>query len=141
WAKERVERVTQMTYDDLPIDEQRAPAKPSREASVVLARAAVASIDKLVEPDALAQWRARVTTAAKLANRPGLVAPTDAELAGVVARACEGLTTFAELRQLGLLGLLDASLAEHRNLVERLAPSHLQLPRRRVAIHYELDRP
>jgi len=140
-AKERVERVAQMTYDGLPIDETRSPAQADRRAAEVLAREAVTSIAKLVDADALAAWRARVGTAAKLANKPTLVAPTDAALAGVIARACDGLTSFAELRNLGLLELLDASLGEHRNLVERLAPSHLQLPRRRVAIHYELDRP
>ena len=141
WSKERVDRVAQMTYDGIAIDEQRSPAPASPEAAAVLAREAVAAIGKLVDADALAQWRARVATAAKVANKPGLVAPTDGALAGVIARACDGLTSFAQLRELGLLELLDASLAEHRGLVERLAPSHLQLPRRRVPIHYELDRP
>jgi ATP-dependent helicase HrpB len=70
------------------------------------------------------------------------VAPTDDVLAGVIGRACEGLISFAELRQANLLDLLDAGLGEHRALVARLAPTHLELPRRRrVPIHYELDQP
>jgi ATP-dependent helicase HrpB len=37
------------------------------------------------------------------------------------------------------MALLDASLGDKRTLVARLAPTHLDLPRRRrVPIHYEL---
>jgi ATP-dependent helicase HrpB len=43
---------------------------------------------------------------------------------------------------MGLLALLDAGLGDARTLVERLAPTHLGLPRRRrVPIHYSLDQP
>jgi ATP-dependent helicase HrpB len=142
-AKERVERVTSMTYDGLAIDEQREPARASTAAAELLAKQAIAAgIERFVDADALAQWRARVTFVAKLAPSSGLIAPTDDALAAIVARACEGATSFAELRSLGLLDLLDAQLGEQRGLVQRLAPTHLALPRRgRVAIHYELDRP
>jgi ATP-dependent helicase HrpB len=143
-AKERVERVVQMTYDGLPIDEQRdveGARRAGAPAAELLAKYAAGAIDKLVDRDALAQWRARVALVARLAPTTGLTAPTDDHLAEVIARACEGATSFAELREAGLLALLDASLGEQRALVERLAPTHLALPRRRrVAIHYELDR-
>ena len=139
--KMRVERAVQMTYEGLVIDEQRAPAVPSREAAQLLAKQAIAAgIEKFVEPDALAQWRARMTFVAKLAPQSGIVAPTDDALAEVIAAACEGSTSFADLRATSLLELLQAG--EHRALVDKLAPTHLSLPRRRrVAIHYELDRP
>ena len=40
------------------------------------------------------------------------------------------------------MALLDGALAPHRALIDRLAPGHLGLPRRRrVEIHYDLDRP
>ena len=69
--------------------------------------------------------------------------PTDDVLAEILARACEGAVSFADLRQMGLLALLDASLGDKRRLVDRLAPTHLVLGdrRRRAAIHYELDQP
>jgi ATP-dependent helicase HrpB len=139
--KQRVERVAQMTYDGLPIDEQRSPAAPEREAAELLAKQALAAgIEKFVDPDALAQWRARMTFVANLAPQSGIVAPTDDALAQVIAQACEGSTSFADLRATNLLDLLDAGA--HKALVDRLAPTHLALPRRRrVAIHYELDRP
>ncbi|MBV8761521.1 MAG: ATP-dependent helicase HrpB [Deltaproteobacteria bacterium] len=138
--KERVERVAQMTYDGLPIDETREPARGDRRAADVLAKQAIAAgIDRFVDKDALAQWRARVTLVATLV--PGLVPPTDDHLAEVLAAACEGATSFAELRQMGLLALLDAGLGDKRALVDRLAPTHLQLGRRRTPIHYELGQP
>ena len=145
-AKQRVERVTQMTYDGLPIDEQRdveGARRAGPAAAAILAREALAAgIEQFVDQDALGQWRARVALAAKLAPGSGLTAPTDEVLGAVIARACEGAISFDELRKLGLLDLLDAQLGDARALVDRLAPTHLKLPRRgRAPIHYELDQP
>jgi ATP-dependent helicase HrpB len=145
-AKERVERITQMTYDGLPIDEQRdalGARRAGRPAAELLAKQAIAAgIEKFVDGDALVQWRARVTLVAKLANNAKLIAPTDEHLAEVIAAACEGATSFAELRKADLLSLLDAGLGEFKGLVDRLAPTHLKLPRRgRAPIHYSLDQP
>ncbi|MGE5186301.1 MAG: ATP-dependent helicase HrpB [Acidobacteriota bacterium] len=139
----RVERVQRLEYDGLAIDEQRAPAPADHASAELLAKQALAAgLERFVDADALAQWRARVAFAASVAPEAGIASPTDDALAGVVARACEGAISFAELRQLGLLDLLDAQLADKRALVDRLAPTHLTLPRRRRApIHYELDRP
>ncbi|MEO8702424.1 MAG: ATP-dependent helicase HrpB [Kofleriaceae bacterium] len=142
--RNRVERVTQMTYDGLVIDEQRdvdGARRASARAAEVLAKQAIAAgITKFVDADAFAQWRARVTFAARLGV--AVTAPTDDALASVIARACDGAISFDELRKTNLLALLDASLGEHKQLVDRLAPTHLGLPRRnRVAIHYELDQP
>ncbi len=141
-AKHRVERVAQMTYDGLPIDESREPAPRDAASATVLAREAIAAgIGRFVDAEALAIWRARVNLVASLAPNSGLVAPTDDALAQVVAAACEGAISFAELEKLGLLAMLDAQLGPHRTLVERLAPTHVQLGRRRAQIHYEPDKP
>jgi ATP-dependent helicase HrpB len=146
-AKERVERVVQMTYDGLPIDVQRdvegARRAGPRAAELLAKQAIAAGIERFVERDELAQWRARVAFVAKIAPESGIVAPTDDALASVIARACEGAISFDELRKLGLLALLDAQLGDKRALVQRLAPTHLTLPHRnrRAPIHYELDQP
>jgi ATP-dependent helicase HrpB len=144
-AKERVERVVRMTYDGLAIDEQRdvegARRAGAAAAQVLAQQALAAGITKFVDADALAEWRARVTVAARAAPNAGITAPTDEALASVVARACEGAISFAELRELRLLDLLDAQLGEQRKLVDRLAPTHLQLGRRRTPIHYSLEQP
>ncbi|MBS1117922.1 MAG: hrpB [Deltaproteobacteria bacterium] len=142
--RERVERVVQMTYDGLAIDEQRdveGARRAGPAAAELLAKQALAAgIEKFIDPEALAQWRARVMFAARLT--PGIVAPTDDALGAVIAHAAEGAISFDELRKASLLHLLDASLGPHKALIDRLAPAHLTLPRRgRVAIHYELDRP
>lgn len=144
--KERVEKIAQMTYDGLPIDEQRdveGARRAGRAAAEVLARQAIAAgIEKFVDKDALAEWRARLTLVAGLANNPAIVAPTDDALAQTIANACDGAISFAELRKTDLMSLLDAGLGEYRGLVDRLAPTHLKLPRRgRLPIHYSLDKP
>lgn len=145
-AKERVERVVRMTYDGLVIDEHRdvegARRAGARAAELLAKQAIAAGIERFVDREAFAQWRARVAFAAKVAPEAGIVPPTDDALAEIVARACEGAISFAELREMGLLELLDASLGDKRAIVDRLAPTHLALPRRRRApIHYELDQP
>jgi len=145
-TRRRVERVAQLTYDGLVIDEQRdvdGARRAGPAAAAVLAREALAAgIEQFVDADALAQWRARVALAARLAPDTGIAAPTDDALAQLIARACDGAISFDELRKLGLLDLLDAQLGEHRALVDRLAPTHLRLPRRgRAPIHYAVDQP
>ena len=144
-ARERVERIVQLTYDGLPIDEQRdveGARRAGRPAAELLARQAIAAgIERFVDADALAQWRARVALVGKLVPATGLAAAggDDAALAQVLAGACEGAISFDELRKASLLDLLDGGLGEHRALVDRLAPTHLSLPRRRrVPIRYEL---
>jgi ATP-dependent helicase HrpB len=142
-ARQRVERVTQLVYDGLAIDDQRdveGARRAGPAASAVLAREAIAAgIAQFVDADALAQWRARVTLAAQLAPTSGLVAPTDDALAEVIGRACDGAISFDELRKLNLMALLEAG--PHKAVVDRLAPTHYQLARRRAAIHYEPGQP
>src|SRR5258706_5485109 len=123
------------------MEEQRRRADPDRPTAELLEKQAItAGIEQFVDRDGLAQWRARVTFATKLVPDAGLIAPTDDALASVLAGACEGIRSFEELKKLGVLELLDAQLGDKRALVDRLAPTHLKLPRRgRAPIHYELD--
>ncbi|HEY1552928.1 MAG TPA: ATP-dependent helicase HrpB [Kofleriaceae bacterium] len=142
--RQRVERVVQMTYDGLAIDEQRdveGARRAGRAAAELLAKQAIAAgIERFVDKDELAEWRARVALAAKLAPSSGLVAPTDDALAQALGAACEGAISFAELGELNLLALLDGSLGDRRALVDRLAPTHFTLPtKRRARIHYPAD--
>lgn len=144
--RQRVERIMQMTYDGLAIDEQRdveGARRAGRAAAELLAKQALAAgIERFIDKDALAEWRARIMFVAKAAPETGIVAPTDDALAGVIASAAQGCISFAELREANLLELLDAQLGDQRSLVARFAPSHLTLPRRgRIQIHYELDKP
>lgn len=144
--RQRVEHVTQITYDGLAIDEHRdveAARRAGLAASRLLAAQAIAAgIERFVDADALAQWRARVALVAQTAPELGVAPLTDESLADVVASACEGAISFAELRQLDLLSLFDAQLGERQAAVHRLAPTHFQLPgRKRAPIHYAMEQP
>ncbi len=139
---ERVERAQRTTYDGLVIDERIDPAgaRGDPRAAAILAREALAvGVERFVDGDAVAGWRARLGFAARYL--PGLAPPGDDVLATLLARACEGMTSFAELRRAPLLDLLAGQVGEHRAALDRVAPTHVQLRHRRVAVHYELDRP
>jgi ATP-dependent helicase HrpB len=143
-TRQRVERRTRLSYDGIAIDEhvdEGGARRAGAAASTVLAREALAAgIERFVDAEAFAAWRARLTFAA--AHIPALAPPTDDDLARLVGRACDGLISFDELKKASLLALLDAELAPHRAAIDRIAPTHLGLPRRRrVPIHYETDRP
>ncbi|MEZ4366217.1 MAG: ATP-dependent helicase HrpB [Kofleriaceae bacterium] len=139
-ARARVERRRQLRYGTLVLDESSADAAGVDGASALLARAALAAgLGRFVDDDALATWRARLALVAAARPELGLVAPDEAGLAALLAAACEGLTSFAELARLDLLALLDGSLGEHRAALARLAPTHVALPRRRVAVNYPTD--
>lgn len=141
-AAERVERAQRTRYGAIALDERVDPAgaRGDPRAGAIVAREAVAAgITRFVDADALVAWRARLTFAA--AHVPGLAAPNDAALVAALGQACAGMSSFAELRKVALLTLLDADLAPLRSAIDRVAPTHAILPRRRrVPIHYELDR-
>jgi ATP-dependent helicase HrpB len=148
WNRERqrVERVAQLLYQGLVIDDHRDLEGPRRDpagASAVLVREALAlGLERFVEAEALGHWRARVGLVAQLVPDAGIPSLSQDDLRRVLEHACEGLISFDELRKVKLLDLLDAQLGEARRVVDRLAPTHLSLPRRgRVAIHYEPDKP
>ena len=66
----------------------------------------------------------------------------DTKMLEVLRTACEGRSSFAQLRKAGLLGLaLDTLPPQARAALERFAPTHVSLPGgRRLRVHYELDR-
>jgi ATP-dependent helicase HrpB len=123
----RVEQVNALKYDQLVIEQTRAPAAPSEETSRMLFEKALeAGIDRFVEREALEQLSARATFA-------GL--PLDVE--ATLRALCEGRTSFSEL---GSAGLLLSALAPSN--LARLAPERLTLPGgRTVQVHYEPGKP
>lgn len=123
---ERVEQVNALVYDQLVIEETRAPAADSEEACALLASKALeADIGRFVDRDELEQLEARAAFAGiEIDARKGLEA------------LCHGRSSFAELAEARLLDCLRPP-----NL-ERLAPERLMLPGgRQVKIHYERGKP
>jgi len=121
---ERIERVTALVYDQLMIEETRAPAPPGPEVERLLIEKAVeAGMDRFIDRDELAQIRARAAFA-------GIAIDENAAL----AELCHGKTSFAEIG-----GLAEAIRPPN---LDRLAPERIRLPGgRAVKVHYEPGKP
>lgn len=121
-SAERVEQVTALLYDQLVIEETRAPAPPGEETARLLAQKAMeAGPERFADPRALERLRARAAAAGM---------PLDIE--GVLAQLCAGAASFADLERADLLGALRPPG------LERAAPDRLRLPSgREVQVHYE----
>lgn len=125
-SAERAEIVSAIVYDQLTIDETRAPAPPGNEASALLAtRARETDIGRFVDRDALEQLRARCAFA-------GITIDPEAKL----EELCAGRTSFADLASADLISALRPP-----NL-EQLTPERLRLTTgREVKVHYEAGKP
>jgi ATP-dependent helicase HrpB len=123
---ERVEQVTALAYDQLVIEETRAPAAPSDEASSLLAQKALeAGIGRFADRDAVEQVRSRAAFG-------GLPIDVDA----VLVAQCHGRTSFAELEKADLLNAIRPGK------IHQAAPERLKLPGgREVKVHYEPGKP
>ena len=141
---ERVEELTGLSYGQITLEETRRPAPPSSEASALLAAAAQsAGPTAFLGGESLEELRARLTLLREAYPGEELPALDDADWTRALASACEGRISFAELRELGLEGLLAGAIPGP--LWQRLrteTPARVRLPGgREVAVHYESTRP
>jgi ATP-dependent helicase HrpB len=123
---ERVEQVTALVYDQLVIEESRAPAAPTDEACSLLAQKALeAGVGRFADRDAVEQVRSRAAFG-------GLPIDVDA----VLVAQCHGRTSFAELESADLLNAIRPGN------IHQAAPERLKLPSgREVKVHYEPGKP
>jgi len=128
-AAERVDPRQRLLYEDLVLEESRAPRLDPVLAEALLAEHALAR-----GPEAFAEERAvgRVLARAAFAARasggavPSL-GPEDARAA--LRELCAGRRSFAELREAGLpMALLGRLPPQARALLDRLAPERVALP-------------
>jgi ATP-dependent helicase HrpB len=122
----RVEQVSALLYDQLVIEETRAPAAPGEDAARLLEQKAIeAGIERFVARDAWEQLRARAQFAGATAD------PLAA-----LHELCRDRTSFAELQSADFLSLMrPAHLA-------KAAPERLRLPGgREVKVNYEPGKP
>ncbi|HLT28787.1 MAG TPA: ATP-dependent helicase HrpB [Myxococcaceae bacterium] len=144
-STQRVERLRQVMYRGLVLEEQRSVAPAGPEAGRVLAEAAVAAgIERFVDPEALEQWRMRVELLAEAhpeLNFPSLDAGFFAEALAELSEL--GARNFEELRELDVLGALRNRLtSEQSRLLSSQVPDRVQLPGgRNLQIHYEPGKP
>ncbi len=135
-AAERVDVVQALVYDDLVIDETRAPATDSVEGQRLLAHKVFeAGIGRFVDQVALDELLARIEFASRHSSIPAL---DEAQVREAFAGLLAGLCSFVHVRQAapGLLAGLEQRV--DKRLLEEIAPAKLRLPSGRQArIHYE----
>jgi ATP-dependent helicase HrpB len=125
-AAERVEQVTALVYDQLVIEESRAPAAASVEASRLLAQKALeAGIGRFADPDAVEQVCSRAAFG-------GIMIDAKA----VLVAQCESRTTFEQLEASVILAAMRPAR------IQQAAPERIKLPGgREVQVHYESGKP
>ena len=123
---ERVEVVERM-YDQLTVSENAAATVGRGEAARVLAEAALAAgLQKFVEPEAVANFLARVEFVAKTFPESSTPPLDDDAVRESLVALCDGLKSFAELRAAaregGLIEALRQRLnAEQQRLLDKMA--------------------
>ena len=143
-AAERVVRLEQLRYGAVALQESRAPAPPSSEAARVLAREAIArGIEAFAPEGAIESVLARLALAREHLPEGEFPDPSGAELESILASACEGLRSFAELRESQLPDLILGGLRqEQQRILARELPERVALPGgRQVRVHYDRSRP
>ncbi len=149
WDREalRVEVVRRLLYEGLVLDESRAGEVAGVETAAVLAEAALAAgVRAFADPEEIERFLARVEFLRKTfpeANFPEL---DEASVNDALAQLCEGLRSFAELREAaragGLVEVLRQGLTpEQSRLLATMAPERVTLKRGRQArVYYERGR-
>jgi len=140
---ERVERVERLAYGALTLDESRTAARPSPEASRILARAALGAPNVLGGDGGLASLLRRIELARAELPEAGFPELGPETRGAAVERACEGLTRFEELRAHPIAqGVLFALTPEQQRLLAVELPERIRLPGgRTLEVRYEPGRP
>lgn len=143
-AAERVDAAERLLYEDLVVEETRAPRADPEKVAAALAAEALARGPRAFAPEGeLDRLVTRIGFAAAHAPGAGLAPPSEADLSEALRALCAGRRSFAELREADLAGTLLARLDPRaRAALERLAPERVTLPGGRGArIHYEPGKP
>ncbi len=137
---ERVQSRESMIWGGLVLHASESAEAPAKEASRVLAEAAMAAGPGAFAPrEALERWLARARFAASV---DGSAAPDDVAVRAAIEQLCEGRRSFAELRGAGLLDVLRHGPGIRAAVVEQLAPERVTLAGGRgVEVGYEAGKP
>ena len=137
---ERVEAREEMAWGELVLHASEGAEPREREASGVLAEAALAAGPRAFAPaDVLDRWLCRARFAASV--DASISAPDDEVVKQTLALLSEGRRSFDELRQAGLLDALKARAGRPGD-VDRLAPERVTLAMgRSVTVSYEAGLP
>jgi ATP-dependent helicase HrpB len=141
-TRNRVERIRALRYEGIVLEESRSTDVADSDAARILAEAAItAGLHTLWDTDELSRLTERFRYAAKVV--PALeVYAADPTYSALIA-ACDGLHSFAELKQVSPVGVLLSRLsAAEREALNRHAPEQIQLPSgRKLTVQYEPGKP
>ncbi|MBX3729355.1 MAG: ATP-dependent helicase HrpB [Candidatus Sumerlaeia bacterium] len=141
--REAVVTILESSFLDLVVDERMTgPQGDPEGASRTLVEALGPRAPALfAEDESAARLLARVRLLARAMPELALPAWDDAALAVILRDACEGATSLADVRAIGLANLLRAALGHrHQQALDQHAPEHLALPGgRRVRLDYDPD--
>lgn len=136
----RVDRVKRLSIGNVVLDESRSPAPSSEAAARLLLEHAAR--DQLIDPERLAQWKARVRllTSSGVAQWP---VELDALVDRVLTQQAANVSRVDELAHVPWFELLTAALGPGADrLLATHAPERLTLAGgRAVKVHYENDQP
>ena len=128
-ARERVEVVSRLLYDQLTLEETRRLPRPDE--SEAAARILLDHAGAIPDPDALARLRARVAIVSRHCPESGIEALSDATLRARLEEAARGVTSLRELHEADLLSSLTPAD------LDRFAPDQVVLPGgRKLRIEY-----
>ena len=141
---ERVELLRRLTYDQLVVDEWRAPRAEGEEVTRALAEAALnVGPQGFTDPVETERFLARVEFVARTFPEAGLPALDVEDVCVALAELCEGRRSFAELKDAARGGRLVEVLRrrlkpEQSRLLAQMAPERVALARGRQArVRYE----
>lgn len=141
---QRVELLRRLVYDQLVVEEWRAPRAEGEEVTRALAEAALnVGPQAFADAEEIERFLARVEFVARTFPEAALPLLTDEDVRDGLAELCEGRRSFAELREAarggGLVELLRRRLKpEQSRLLAQMAPERVALARGRQArVRYE----
>ena len=133
-ARERVEVVSRLLYDQLTLEETRRLPRPDE--SEAAARILLDHAGAIPDLDALARLRARVAIVSRHCPESGIEALNDATLRARLEEAARGVTSLRELHEADLLSSLTPAD------LDRFAPDQVVLPGgRKLRIEYAEGQP
>ncbi len=141
---QKVRSTVALCYRDLPLEEPREIRPPTDEAASVLATAARERAEEIfAKDDDAIGWLMRARALREWMPELSLPAFVKGELAELLASACGGKTSFAELRGVGLLGLLKSHLTHAQaSAIATHAPETISVPTgNHIRLGYEPGRP
>jgi len=133
-ARERVEVLSRLLYDQLVLDEtRRLPGEAEREAAT---RLLLEHADSIPDPERLARLKARIALVAEHCPQAGIAPLEDARVRERLAEAARGLSTLRELAEADVLSALTPPQ------LARLAPEEVALPGgRKLRVEYAKGQP